>query len=463
MAASPGRTDSTGRSSLRIALLCVLVAILAITQAMLTPLPSADADGGSKKDKERERDSVQQQLDDLSEQLEDTNSDLSDTYLALAETELRIPEAQKKLDGAKKDVKDARDQDREVGDRLDKATSEEKDLTDQVENGKKQVSATDEELSQVAISAYKGGGAPSPTSVYMGSSSPQDAVDRSMNYRLTLEAQDATLSDQRTDQSVTENSADRLTAVREEIDDLKDQAEKAVERKEKAEKKAADAKDSLDDLYAKQKKQAKDLKAKKKKYKHEESDLQDRSDTLDDQIAELARKEKEREKREAREAEKRAAASNSGSSDSSGSGSSGSGSSSGSSSSGAFIRPVSGPVGSPFGWRIHPIYHTRKLHAGQDFPVACGTPVKAMADGTATRTWTNGGGHKLIITHGSYNGKVISSSSHHLRSFAVPSGAHVTQGQVVGYVGTTGSSTGCHLHFQVYEDGAVVNPMKYIG
>jgi murein DD-endopeptidase MepM/ murein hydrolase activator NlpD len=459
MAASPGRVPSSGSRlhTLRIAVLCALVAILAVTQVMLMPIPSAHGDGGSKRDKERERDSVQQQLDDLREQLEDTNADLSDTYLALAETELRIPKAQKKLDSAKKNLKDARAEDRKIGQRLDTATAEEKDLTDQVDKGRKQVSASDEELSQVAISAYKGGGAPSPTSVYMGSSSPQDAVDRSMNYRLTLESQDTALSNQRTDQSVTENSADRLSAVRDEIDDLKEQAEKAVSRKEKAEKKASDAKKSLDDLYSKQKKQAKDLKAKKKKYKDDETDLQDRSDTLDDEIAELARKQKEREERQAREARaaKKREAQSSGSSGSSGS-------SSGSSSSGRFARPVGGPLGSPFGWRVHPIFHTRKLHAGQDFPVACGTPVKAMADGTATRTWTAGAGHKLIVTHGSYNGKVISSSSHHLQSFAVPSGAHVKQGQVVGYVGTTGSSTGCHLHFQVYEDGTPVNPMKYL-
>ena len=90
---------------------------------------------------------------------------------------------------------------------------------------------------------------PSPSSVYVGNSSPQDAVDRSMNYRLTMASKGTRLDSLRTDQSITENSAERLSAVREEIKQLKIDAEDALERTRVAEEEATEAKNELDALY----------------------------------------------------------------------------------------------------------------------------------------------------------------------------------------------------------------------
>ena len=72
-------------------------------------------------------------------------------------------------------------------------------------------------------------------------------------------------------------------------------------------------------------------------------------------------------------------------------------------------------------------------------------------------------GNKVIISHGMRNGKLVTSSYHHLQGFAVSPGQTVQRGQVVGRVGTTGSSTGCHLHFEIHEDGTAVNAMNYLG
>lgn len=446
--------------SLRILTLLVLALALVATQMMLSPLAPARADG-DRKQKEQEKASVDEQLEDLRIQLSDVNSDLSDTYLELAETELRIPDAQKDLEKAKSELSDAEDEDAEIGDRLADAKAEEADLSGQVDSGKKEVDASDEQLDQVSLAAYKGGGLPDPTSVYVGNANPQDAVDRSMNYKLTLEAQGTRLDDLRTDQSVTENAADRLDAVRTEIDDLKKESEAAVARKEKAKTTAQDAKDTLDDLYATQKKQADELETKKAKYKDDQSDLEDRSSALDSEISDLIQQEKEKEAAARRAAAKKKAASNSGGSTNSGSSA---GALSAPVSKSGWLAPSNARRSSPFGWRVHPIYHTRKLHAGMDFAAACGSAVKATKDGTVLATTSNhSAGNKLVVGHGTSGGHVMTSSYHHLQRFAVSPGQHVKQGQTIAYVGTTGSSTGCHLHFEIHEDGTAVNPVNYIG
>lgn len=419
--------------------LCVLASALMVLSPLLA-VPTPAIAEGSKDDKIAERDSIEQQLEDLRLELDGVNDDLADTYMDLAETELLIPQAQDALDDAREELAIAEEEDREVGERLSKAQDEEKELEDEVAAGQDEVDRADDELAQVALSAYKGAGMPNPATVFVGGS-PQDTVDRTMNYRLTMASQGSRLDTLRTDQAVSENSADRLTAVREEIDDLKAEAEETLERKTQAEQDAEDAKQELDDLYAQQTQQRDDLEDKKKQYEDDEQNLESRSSSLDDEIAELARKERERE-------------------ESSGSGGaqpavtpSGSG----------WTRPVGERLNSNFGWRVHPIYRTRRLHAGVDFPSACGVPVGATQSGRVIqRTYNRGAGNKIVLSHGIHNGKLITSSYHHLQGFALPVGASVSAGQTVGYVGTTGSSTGCHLHFEIHEDGNAVNPAKYI-
>lgn len=430
--------------------LSLLAAAAILAAGMLTgPLAPASAEG-NKDDKIAERAEVDQQLEDLRIELNDVNDDLAGTYLALAETELLIPQAQQDLENARVALGEAQEEDRKVGERLTEAEEEERRLSGEVETGQEEVDRSDDELATVALSAYKGGGMPSPSSVYVGNSSPQDAVDRSMNYRLTMASQGTRLDSLRTDQSVTENSAERLSAVREEIKQLKIDAEDALERTRVAEEEATEAKNELDALYETQKTQRDDLEAKKTKYEGDQKSLETRSSTLDDEIEELAEQEREREERlKAQQQQK----SSGGSAPVAGSANTG----------GGWVYPVNARLNSNFGWRVHPIYGTKKLHAGVDFPVACGVPVGAAHSGRViARTYNSGAGNKLIVSHGIMNGRLVTTSYHHLQGFAKPVGAQVSAGETVGYVGTTGSSTGCHLHFETHEDGNAVNPAKYL-
>ena len=135
------------------------------------------------------------------------------------------------------------------------------------------------------------------------------------------------------------------------------------------------------------------------------------------------------------------------------------GSSGGGVGTGSMVWPVSGPIVSPFGYRIHPILGYRKLHTGIDFAVGYGTPIKAADSGAVIyATWMSGYGNVIIVDHGGG----ISTLYAHQSSLAVGSGALVTRGQVVGYVGSTGFSTGPHLHFEVRVNGTPVDPMGYL-
>lgn len=113
---------------------------------------------------------------------------------------------------------------------------------------------------------------------------------------------------------------------------------------------------------------------------------------------------------------------------------------------------------SAYGYRVHPIYGTVKFHAGEDIPAGYGAQILAAASGTVvTAGWVSGYGNYTVIDHG---GGLMTAYGHQ-SSFAVSVGDVVTQGQVIGYVGSTGNSTGPHLHFEVYVNGSTVDPKSY--
>lgn len=128
----------------------------------------------------------------------------------------------------------------------------------------------------------------------------------------------------------------------------------------------------------------------------------------------------------------------------------------------AFSAPVSGAVTSAFGQRLHPVLHIWKLHDGMDFGAACGATMVAPADGVVTEQYYNAGyGNRLIVDHGNVGGHYVTTAYNHATHYVVGVGSKVRKGQVIGYVGTTGYSTGCHLHLMVWRDGALVNPSTY--
>lgn len=127
---------------------------------------------------------------------------------------------------------------------------------------------------------------------------------------------------------------------------------------------------------------------------------------------------------------------------------------------GQFIWPVGKvAIASGFGYRTDPFTGEQAFHSGVDFAASCGTPIKAADSGVIFSAGPNGGyGNATIINHGAG----LATLYGHQSSIAVSVGQVVEQGQVIGSVGSTGTSTGCHLHFEVRVNGTPVNPMGYL-
>ena len=122
--------------------------------------------------------------------------------------------------------------------------------------------------------------------------------------------------------------------------------------------------------------------------------------------------------------------------------------------------PINGArLSSPFGMRKHPIDGFNKMHRGTDFAAPTGTPIMASGNGTIKKAgWCGGGGNCVVIKHNSTYQTVYA----HMSKFAVGirSGVRVKQGQTIGYVGSTGKSTGPHLHYEVIMNGKKINSQK---
>lgn len=127
---------------------------------------------------------------------------------------------------------------------------------------------------------------------------------------------------------------------------------------------------------------------------------------------------------------------------------------------GVLAWPLPGRVTSPYGYRIHPITGTSRLHAGIDLSGSSGQAIKAAGAGTVILAeWYGGYGNTVVIDHGGG----LSTLYAHQSGLNVSRGAGVSTGDVVGYVGSTGFSTGPHLHFETREGGTPVDPMRYLG
>ena len=115
-------------------------------------------------------------------------------------------------------------------------------------------------------------------------------------------------------------------------------------------------------------------------------------------------------------------------------------------------------MASGYGRRVDPVYHTLKFHAGMDFAAPTGTKIFATGDGKVTLAeWKQGYGKCVVISHG-YGYETLYA---HMNDFNVRAGQEVRRGDVIGFVGSTGKSTGSHLHYEVHVNGSPVNPQNY--
>lgn len=128
-----------------------------------------------------------------------------------------------------------------------------------------------------------------------------------------------------------------------------------------------------------------------------------------------------------------------------------------------FIKPIEGRITSPFGWRTHPIFNSRSFHSGVDIGGPNLGAIRASNTGKVIYSgWYGGYGKVVILEHGIVAGKPTTTLYAHMSSIAVSNGTKVSKGQIIGYEGTTGYSTGPHCHFEVRVNGQPNNPLNFL-
>ncbi|GAB3064881.1 MULTISPECIES: M23 family metallopeptidase [unclassified Phycicoccus] len=414
----------------------------------------ASAPGATDPDKAKKK--VDKQVDALQGQLEDTSADLRDAYLALERTRAALPAAQAVLDKATAQQSAADAHNDEMAVALGVAEANQARAVDQLAGTRKDLSATRTRVARFASQLYQDQGM-GQLSVALSATTPEDFANRIALTDTVMDVQNQSITRLATAQAAARAQEAHIAALRAQVAAAKKAAEVALARATQARATAAAAKAKLDALAVQQAAQSRALEAKKGAEKAKLAAAEKEQARLKAVLVARAKAAKAAAaRRAAAEARARAAArkahrpiprSTLPSMPSSG---------------GFLSAPSPAPISSEFGMRFHPILHYWRLHAGRDYAANCGSPIRAAADGQIISAgWGGGYGNRIMVDHGVLRGVDLVTTYNHMERYAVRSG-HVSRGQVIGYVGTTGSSTGCHLHFETYEDGTPKDPRRWL-
>ncbi len=431
-----------------------LLASVLVAGGLMVPAQGAVAGPEDRKRK------VDASIDVLKDDLDDTSADLVAAFKALQKTQGRLPAARRALVEAQSAEDAAAERDREVARALAVSLAAEAKAVDDLAGTAQEAEATSTVLGAIARQAYQSAGM-GELSVALQAQSADDFATRVVLVDTAMRIQGDALARLAVLRSDTTAAKARLTAVRQQTALLRAQAAANLVTAEQVAQAAASAKNAVDALVAQQSDDVATVEARKEAEKKRLAALELQSRQLQAQLAEIARQARlkaarDRAARAAAQARaaRRAEASRGGGDSSSGGGFA---------SDGYLSVPTSGAyVSSEFGMRFHPILAYWRLHAGIDFAVGCGTPVRAPDNGRVVSAgWAGGYGNRIVVDHGLVGDTGLATAFNHLERIVV-SGGSVNRGDLIGYVGTTGTSTGCHLHFETYEDGMPVNPRRWL-
>ena len=397
---------------------------------------------------------VDREIAQLREQLHETSSDLASAYLALRTTQAALPAAKAKLDKATAALAKADQRNDEMAVALQVARANEARAVDALVKTDADIADTRSRVAHFAAQMYQDQGM-GQLSVALSATSPDDFATKIAMADTVMSVQNKSLDRLSTVQAAATAQKAHVEALRRDVARAKVAAEKALKAATAARAQASAAKIQLDRLAAQQARQAAQVKARKAAEQTRLTGMQAESNRLKKVLAARARAAKiaAARARAKREAAARAAArrakkryvppppERSG---------------------GYLSAPSGAPVSSEYGMRYHPVLHYWRLHAGRDYAANCGQPIYAAASGTIISAGGAGGyGNQVVIDHGVHSGVSLATTYNHMSSFA-RTGGYIRRGAVVGYVGTTGTSTGCHLHFETREDGNPVDPRKWL-
>ncbi|MGF1647401.1 MAG: peptidoglycan DD-metalloendopeptidase family protein [Kineosporiaceae bacterium] len=432
----------------RVAVAAGACAAFVLPLALVTAGPAAST---SREAVEDRRGDVRQELDDSRASLDHISEELSAALARMAELQAQTSAARAAAEQAAAEADTARARDAEIAVRLDGARAALEATTAELAVRQAEAEDTQRRATSVVREAYRGSDL-NDLAILVEASDPQEYADMVLLAETAKRSQDRTMARLQVQQAEIRGTEARQQAQEEELQQVKAEAERVVEQTRQAEEAARQAQASVEALAAEQAETVAAVEAAKVAEEDRLTALTAESDAIERRLAEIAEQERAAAAVAAEEAaaeqRRREAA-----------GEAAPGAPAGG---GVLSMPVSGRLTSPFGYRIHPILGYRKLHNGQDFGAPCGTPVHAGADGSVVESgWAGGYGNRVVIAHGTVNGVSLATTYNHLSSFAGASGS-VSRGQIVGYVGTTGMSTGCHLHFETREAGTPVDPVKWL-
>lgn len=432
---------------------------------------------------ENKRSNSEAQIDNLKHELAETDEQLASAYIALQQAQEQLPVAEAALAVAQKEFDTAQREAQLLAAKLQDAQDERTALQAQIEDNDTAMVAARSGVVEMGRQAARGDMEMSSIGLVVGAEDSDDFIERYNMNNTAMRTQGTSLNRLRQTQAVSRNAEVRLEAVNDAIATLKKDADAKLEEADEKKQVAADAKAEVESLIVAQQQAAAIVEQRRSVEEQALRDEETNASSLSNEIrtilglqeaerAEAERQDKIRREQERKEAEE--AAKNKPSTGGSkpakpappvspptstkppASGGAGSSSSAWFTAWPTNYRVVT----SNYGWRMHPVLGYARLHAGTDMRTYCNTPIYAARSGTVQWAKYRGGfGNQVMINHGSIGGKNVMSSYNHLTSFASRSGQSVKAGQLIGYSGTTGTSTACHLHFEVYVNGSTIDPM----
>ncbi len=438
---------------------------LAVSLAPSAPVWAAPTPGTTSESATADKKAVDSALHALQEDLVGTSDELTSAYAEDAAVQEQRPGAQRAADLAARVQAEAQAAADDLAQRLTASQTAMTAARESVAETEQAMADSHTSLGRIAASAYRSSRTPQGLAIAMGSTSPDEFASRSAAVSGLSEAEADALAELSTDEAVRRSATTRLTAVAEQVEALRAEAEQQLDVATQAAEDAAARKAEVEALAARQQAAVSTIESRQAEEEARLAELQRESDELGDQLREIAEVEARRDaERRAAEEAARAASSGAGSSSSSADRLSSPPAVSRSTradTGGTLLRPA-GRISSPFGMRMHPIKGIMRMHNGQDFAAGCGTPVLAAEDGEIVSAGYNGSyGNITVINHGTLRGQQVATAYAHMQSFTKRSGS-VQRGEVIGYEGTTGGSTGCHVHFEVRVSGSPVNPMNWV-
>jgi murein DD-endopeptidase MepM/ murein hydrolase activator NlpD len=438
-----------------------------------SPAVHAEPDPG------RQKQQVDAQIEQLREDLSETNADLAEAYIALRTTQAKLPGAQSALTHAQTAAGRAETANAMAAQELAVAEANETKAREDLAATSTEIVESRSEVAQFAAQIYQEQGF-GEFDMAMTSTTPQQFADRIALIGTVIDLQSQSMVALATARASQTAQEDHLSALRADSEKAKRKAESTLAAATTARDRATAAKAALDALAAQQATQASTVRAKSAAEAASLNQMRAESTRLSGVIKARAAEALKRariaaaaNRRAKAAAAARAAAAQRAAAAAAAAAARPTKPGTGRdtaprppappSSSGPLSAPTTeGWISSEFGTRFHPIDRLWRLHSGRDYAAPCGTPIKAAAPGVVIEAGVRGGyGNRVVIDHGVMGGVHLATSYSHLESIRTRGGS-VKRGQVIGYEGSTGNSNGCHLHFEVYEDGEFVDPRNYL-